>query len=296
MKHPLSADWFIEKHTPAAGMVLRVKKRLHSSQSTYQSIEVFETDSFGRVLVLDNCVMLSDRDEFIYHEMIAHPAMLLHARPQRVLVVGGGDGGSLRELLRYPSVAQADLVEIDEQVVRICSQWFPALSHSFKDSRVRLHYQDGFQFLESLEQVYDVLLVDSIDAVGEAAKLFTLEFYQRVQRALRSGGIAVFQTESPFYNGDVCLRSLGLLRQLFRHAYIYTAQIPTYPGGFWSFCMASDQLSPKTAAWQQTPEFLSQLKYFTPSIGRAAFVLPNYVKQTLQKGWQPWSLKSSSSK
>ncbi|HEX9841213.1 MAG TPA: polyamine aminopropyltransferase, partial [bacterium] len=214
----MAEDWFIEKHTPYAGLSLAVTARLHDQQSAFQRIEVLETPEYGRLLLLDGCVMLTDRDEFVYHEMIAHPALLLHPRPERVLIVGGGDGGSVREVVRHDTVQSVELVEIDEAVIATARQWFPALSERLDDPRVSIHCEDGFAYLESHAHRYDVILVDSIDPVGEAAKLFTGEFYGLVRDALRPGGVAEFQSESPYFNGEVLRQVAAHLRGLFEHA------------------------------------------------------------------------------
>jgi spermidine synthase len=278
----MAEDWFIEKHTPYAGLSLAVTARLHDQQSAFQRIEVLETPEYGRLLLLDGCVMLTDRDEFVYHEMIAHPALLLHPRPERVLIVGGGDGGSVREVVRYDTVRSVELVEIDEAVIATARQWFPALSERLDDPRVSIHCEDGFAYLESHAHRYDVILVDSIDPVGEAAKLFTSAFYEKVHAGLREGGIAVFQTESPFYNVEVLAQVQEKLRNQFRHVAPYLAHIPTYPSGLWSFTFVSDAVDPHRAPLQREPGFLGELRYLTPELLRAAFVLPNYVRKRLQ--------------
>ena len=277
----MSQDWFLEKHTPHAGLSLAVTARLHDQQSAFQRIEVLDCPEYGRVLLLDGCVMVTDRDEFVYHEMIAHPALLLHPHPRQVLIVGGGDGGSVREALRHESVEHVDLVEIDEAVIATARRYFPALSARLDDPRVSIHCEDGFQYLDAHRVSYDVILVDSTDPVGEAAKLFTGGFYGKVRAGLRTGGIAVFQTESPFYSTDVLATVQTDLRSLFKHVAPYVAHIPTYPSGFWSFTFASDAVDPRRARPKREPAFLSELKYLTPELVRAAFVLPAYVQRRI---------------
>jgi spermidine synthase len=233
------------------------------------------------VLLLDGCVMLTDRDEFVYHEMIVHPALLMHPQPRDVLIVGGGDGGSVREALRHDTVRRVELVEIDAAVIDVSRRFFPALVTGLDDPRVAIHCEDGFAYLDGHRGQYDFIIVDSIDPVGEAAKLFTTEFYAKVKAALRAGGCAVFQTESPFYSTEVLAQVQQHLGGLFRHVAPYLAHIPTYPSGLWSFTFASDALDPRTAPLVRQPPFLGELKYLTPGLVRAAFVLPAYLERRL---------------
>lgn len=276
--------WWMEKHTPYAGLSLAVTEQHVDRHSDFQHIEVFETLEYGRMLALDGCVMLTDRDEFVYHEMIVHPALLTHPRPERVAIIGGGDGGSVREVLRHESVQQVDLVEIDGEVIETCRTWFPKLTEKLDDPRVRIHTRDGFDFLDERPATYDAILVDSIDPVGEAAKLFTRSFYTKVKEALREGGSAVFQTESPFYNGEVQVAVKQKLDGLFPYAAPFVAFIPTYPSGLWSFTFASLAIDPHAAALQRHPAFLDELQYFTPEMLRAAFTLPAYMRRRLEAG------------
>ena len=273
--------WFTEKHTPHAGITLELGKTLFDRKSGFQRVQVVETLEFGRMLLLDGCVMVTDRDEFIYHEMIAHPALLAHPDPERVLIVGGGDGGSVREALKHPEARSIELVEIDGMVIEASRQWFPALAAGLDDPRVAVRVADGLAHLEGRPGGYDVILVDSMDPVGEAAKLFTAPFFRTVKAALRPGGIAVFQSESPFYHTDI-LRDLVLaLRKTFRHAAPYLAHIPTYPSGLWSFTYATDAADPLTVQPRAGGPWLNDLKYFHPGLFHAAFALPNYLRTKL---------------
>jgi len=273
--------WFTEKHTPHAGITLELGKTLFDEKSPFQHVEVVETIEYGRMLLLDGCVMVTDRDEFVYHEMITHPALLAHPRPERVLIIGGGDGGSVREALKHPEARSIELVEIDGMVIDASRRFFPALTVGLDDPRVTVRVADGFAHLDNHPGAYDVILVDSMDPVGEAAKLFTTPFFRKVKAALRPGGIAVFQSESPFYHADI-LRDLVLaMRQTFAHAAPYVAHIPTYPSGLWSFTFASDAIDPLTATPRAGGPWLAGLKYFHPALFRAAFVLPNYFRTKL---------------
>ena len=277
----MSDNWFTEKHTPHAGISLSYKEKLHEEQSHFQRIEVLDTDEYGRMLVLDGCVMLTDRDEFVYHEMIVHPAMLTHPDPRSILIVGGGDGGSVREVLKHAEVEQVHLVEIDEAVITTSRKFFPALTTGLDDPRVSIFCEDGFAFLEAREASYDIILVDSIDPVGEAAKLFTASFYAKVKAALKPGGTGVFQTEAPFYSTKVLGEVRDALSPGFAHVAHYLAFIPTYPTGLWSFTFASDRINPAREELLRKPAFLESLNYFNPDVFKAAFVLPNFIRRQL---------------
>ncbi len=273
--------WFTEKHTPHAGITLELGKSLFDQKSEFQHVQVVETLEYGRMLLLDGCVMVTDRDEFIYHEMIVHPALLAHPKPERVLIIGGGDGGSVREALKHPEARSIELVEIDGMVIDASRRFFPALTVGLDDARVQVRVADGFAHLDTHAGVYDVILVDSMDPVGEAAKLFTTPFFRKVQAALRPGGVAVFQSESPFYHADILRDLVQAMRLTFKHAAPYLAHIPTYPSGLWSFTFASNAVDPLTAKLRAGGKWLDGLKYFHPALFPAAFVLPNYFRRKL---------------
>lgn len=279
----MSRDWFVEEYPDHAGLMLEVRRRLYDAKSPYQRIEIVETVAFGRLLALDGCVMLTERDEYVYHEMLAHPALCAHPAPERVLVIGGGDGGTVREVVRHAAVREVHLVEIDRMVVEASRAYLPTVSAGLSDPRVSVRYADGFDHLEGHPAAYDVILVDSIDPVGESAKLFTSPFYERVQRALRPGGLAVFETESPLYHGDVLRRVTRSLKALFPHVATYLAAIPTYPSGLWSFTFVSQAIDPLTIKPRFAGGLPEGLKYFTPSLYHAAFVLPRFVEELVQR-------------
>lgn len=280
----MDENWFLEKHTPHAGLTFAIRGRLFDRKSPYQHVEVLDTFEYGRMLLLDGFVMLTDRDEFIYHEMIVHPALLSHPAPEQVLIVGGGDGGSVREVLRHRGVASVHLVEIDRMVIDVCREFFPAVSGALDDPRVELILADGIDHVEHSAGAYDVIIVDSIDPIGEGEKLFSQPFYALARQALRPGGIFVCQTESPFYNGNVMADVSKKLRCLYKHTAPFLAHIPTYPSGYWSFCFASDATDPLHAEPRRDSAFIPQLKYYTPELFRAAFTLPKYLLDMLTAG------------
>ncbi len=191
--------WFSEPHTPNVKLSIKVDRQLYSGQSEFQRIDVFQSPEFGRILVLDGYVMLTEKDEFIYHEMIVHVPMAVHPCVKKVLVIGAGDGGVIRELTKYPEIEHIDLVEIDEQVIQVCREFLPRISCKLDDNRVHIYYEDGLKFVRFKENEYDLIIVDSTDPFGPGEGLFTKEFYGNCYKALKEDGIMVNQHESPFY-------------------------------------------------------------------------------------------------
>ena len=194
--------WYSEKHTENVYLSIKVNKQLYSSTSRFQRIDVFESLEFGRFLALDGFMMLTEKDEFIYHEMITHVPMAVNPNIKTVLVIGAGDGGVLRELTKYPSIDRIDVAEIDEEVVRVCKQFLPKTACGFEDKRVNMYYQDGMKFIRRHTGEYDLIIVDSTDPFGPGEGLFTKEFYGNCYNALKEDGIMVNQHESPFYEED----------------------------------------------------------------------------------------------
>lgn len=280
----LSELWFSETYQDHYAIRLRVKETLFRKQSQYQLIEVMETYAFGRLLALDGAIMLTERDEFVYHEMLVHVPLCAHPEPREVLIIGGGDGGTLRETLKHPSIRRVDLVEIDEEVIQASRRFLPALSASLDDPRARVFSQDGIQFVKNRQGEYDVVLVDSTDPVGPAVGLFDVPFYRDIFHALRPGGIACAQSESPFFNGDWVGAIHLRLRQVFPHVATYVAPIVTYPGGFWSFAFAGKAHGPLEEGHADRHRQRGlDTRYYTPEIHRAAFQLPRYIQDILHK-------------
>lgn len=286
-QHQLQYTEFWQQRT---GITFGVDRVLFDRQSAYQRVQVLETDAFGRLLTLDGLVMLTERDEFVYHEMIAHPALCLLPHPRRVLIVGGGDGGTLREVLRHATVEQVDLVEIDEVVIEASRAFFPALSVAFDDPRARIHVADGVAFVQQAQAAsYDLIIVDATDPVDFAEGLFGEAFYRDCARILTADGILVTQSESPF--DPTFQRSIqaayAMLGRIFGRVYMYLAHIPTYPMGLWSFTLASKRLHPvehfdfKRAVDRLAP-FAEQLRYYNATLHRAAFALPSFVQRLFE--------------
>lgn len=267
-----------------SGITFGVDDVLYSRQSPFQHIQVLESDAFGKVLTLDGLVMMTERDEFVYHEMIAHPALVLHPHPRNVLVVGGGDGGTVRELLRHDEVQHVDLVEIDAQVVEVSRKYFPSVATSFDDRRLITHIRDGIEFIRSADpQIYDLVIVDSTDPVGFAEGLFGEDFYADCERVLREHGMLITQSESPFDDAfqSTVQRARQVLGRLFERTHVYLAHIPTYPMGTWSFTMATQGIHPiedldPSLAKARLADFADELKYYNIGVHLGAFALPNF--------------------
>lgn len=278
--------WFSEPHTPDVKLSIRVDRQLYSGQSEFQRIDVFESPELGRFLVLDGYVMLTEKDEFIYHEMIVHVPMAVHPNVRKVLIIGAGDGGAVRELVRYPEVEHIDLVEIDEQVIQVCRQFLPRTSCRLDDPRVHIFYEDGLKFVRSREDEYDLIIVDSTDPFGPGEGLFTKEFYGNCYKALREDGVMVNQHESPFYESDAtaCMRAHKRIVESFPISRVYQAHIPTYPSGHWLFGFASRRYHPVHDLDEERwlARELDTL-YYTPRLHKGAFCLPAYVEKLLRR-------------
>lgn len=276
--------WFIERHTENVKLSIKVNKQLFSGNSEFQRIDIFESPEFGRFLTLDGYIMLTEKDEFIYHEMITHVPMAVHPNVEDVLVIGAGDGGTIRELTRYPGIKRIDMVEIDEMVVEVCKEYLPQTACCFDDPRLHIYYRDGLNFVRKFEDHYDLIIVDSTDPFGPGEGLFTREFYGNCYKALKADGIMVNQHESPFYEGDAMAmkRAHKRIVESFPISRVYQVHIPTYPSGHWLFGFASKKYHPvsdlKAGAWKQLG---IKTRYYNTNIHKGAFYLPTYVEEML---------------
>jgi len=277
--------WYSEKHTENVYLSIKVDKQLYSSTSRFQRIDVFESLEFGRFLALDGFMMLTEKDEFIYHEMITHVPMAVNPNIKTVLVIGAGDGGVLRELTKYPSIDRIDVAEIDEEVVRVCKQFLPKTACGFEDRRVNMYYQDGMKFIRRHTGEYDLIIVDSTDPFGPGEGLFTKEFYGNCYNALKEDGIMVNQHESPFYEEDAAAmkRAHKRIYDSFPISKVYQAFIPTYPSGHWLFGFASKKYHPVHDANEKRWELFGiKTHYYNSNLHKGAFYLPNYVEEMLK--------------
>lgn len=281
--------WVKEVHKDAVGLSFKVEQTLFSGKSPYQQVDVVKTKSHGALLLNDGIVMLSERDEFIYHEMIAHVPLFVHPAAEKVLIIGGGDGGTAREVLKHRNVKKAVMVEIDEMVVNACKAHMPGVSSAFHDPRLSLLIEDGVKYVANTAERFDVVLVDSSDPVGPAAPLFDQAFYENVSNILTKDGILVTQAESPFYDTELQAPMLTNQRPFFKGLHLYLFPTLTYPGGLWSFGFASKSGKSPTEGPDPARVKASQIgfQYYTPEIHRAAFVLPAFIAKTYENLLDP---------
>lgn len=271
----MSELWYTEKQTKNFGITMKVKQTLHREQTDYQLLEMVETEEFGNMLFLDGMVMTSEKDEFVYHEMVAHVPLFTHPNPENVLVVGGGDGGVIREILKHPQVKKATLVDIDGKVIEYSKKFLPSIAGKLEDERVEVLVDDGFMHIAKAENEYDVIMVDSTEPVGPAVNLFSKGFYSGISNALKEDGIFVAQTDNPWFTPDLITNVQRDVREIFPITKLYLANIPTYPSGLWTFTIGSKKYDP--LAVEDSRFFDIDTKYYTKEIHKAAFVLPKFV-------------------
>lgn len=278
--------WFSEEHTDNVKLSIKVDRQIVSTKSEFQQIDIFETPEFGKILTLDGYVVLTEKDEFIYHEMITHIPMAVNKNIKSVLIIGGGDGGVVRELSRYQSIEKIDLVEIDEMVVEISKKYLKQTACKFDDERVTVYFQDGLKFIRKCENKYDLIIVDSTDPFGTTEGLFTKEFYGNCYKALKEDGIMVNQQESPFYEEDAqeMKRAHKRIVETFPISRVYQAHIPTYPSGYWLFGFASKKYHPVNDIQEEYWNSLNmKTRYYNTNLHKGAFYLPNYVEEMLEE-------------
>ncbi len=277
------SEWLTDVGGPGFAHMYRVDEELYRGRSDFQEIRVIRNSDFGRMLVLDDAVQTSERDEFIYHEMLAHVPLLAHPEPRRVLIIGGGDGGLLEEALKHPLEA-AVMVEIDRHVVDVTRRFLPEIpGAAFDDPRAHLIVADGIRYMGETSDPFDVILVDSTDPKGSAVGLFAEPFYADARRRLRPGGLIAVQSGSPLYQQDVIRMVRANLSAIFPRVATYLATVPTYPGVLWSFTIGTTggdpAAVPEEAIGRRTAGF--GLQYLTPTTYRAAFVPPPFIARDL---------------
>jgi spermidine synthase len=271
--------WFNEIYPAVeAQLGFQVTGVLYSGQSEFQKVDVIQTNKFGKVLLLDGLVMLTEKDEFVYHEMIAHVPLNVHPNAQRVLVIGAGDGGTLREVLKHSEVKSLDLVEIDKLVADVSHQFFPNIACGYNDPRVTCYWEDGVAFVKNCKKEYDLIIIDSTDPFGPGEGLFTTDFYTNCYNLLSNNGILVNQSESPQFTPDYVTGIYQKLSKIFPSFTFYQAFIPTYPSGHWLFSFASKNLDPvKDQKANRWTEKNIKTKYYNNEVHKGAFALPNFV-------------------
>ena len=277
--------WFSDQQTEDVKLSIRVREQLFSAESEFQHIDVLDSYEFGKILVVDGDLTLTEKDEFIYHEMIAHVPMAVHPKVRDVLVIGGGDGGVVRELAKYDKIRVIDVVETDPLLVEICRKYLPEIASSLTDPRVRILHEDGLKFLRPKSDCYDLIIIDSPNPFGLGEGLFTKEFYGNCFSALREDGIMINQNESPFYGEEAfqCQRMHKRILETFPICRVYQANLPSYPSGHWLFGFASRKYHPLTdldpVAWKLKGV---RTRYYEPRLHAGAFALPVYVEELLK--------------
>jgi len=268
--------------TPAGfGLAIKAGKVLFSKQSDFQKVEIFETEStLGRVLTLDDLMMTTEGDEFHYHEMIVHIPMMQHKKPESVLVIGGGDGGTVREVLKHKTVKKVVMCEIDGMVIDACKEFLPTLSCKLDDERVDIRVEDAIEFIKGKTNEYDIILIDSTDPMGPGEGLFTDEFYTNVKHALKDGGIMVAQSEGPFVNKEEIKKMYVQLKRVFTICTPYTSNMPTYPGGYWAWAFCSQSVKPLSYfADDRYDDIAKTCKIYNKDYHYARFAIPNYLRE-----------------
>ncbi|MEW6353612.1 MAG: polyamine aminopropyltransferase [Pseudomonadota bacterium] len=281
----LDNSWFSEKwEGQGSAIALHVERKLHDERSAYQRIEVYETAAFGTLMTLDGLVMVTDRDNFIYHEMMAHTALFTHANPKHVLIIGGGDCGTLHEVLKHPGVEQVVQVELDERVTRVAEKFFPELCASNKDARAQFHFADGIRWMaDAPAHSVDVIIVDGTDPIGPAAGLFSEAFYKNCLRVLRGGGVLIGQSESPLFHAPLITAMHRALRGAgFQDA--RTVHFPqcTYPSGWWSATLAGKERTASNFRAEAAAHKTFATRYYNGDIHRGALALPEFLQAQLK--------------
>lgn len=272
--------WFTEYQTDHMRLGLRIRSILKNVKTPYQQLLVVETEQYGRALILDGALMFTDANEFAYHEMMVHPLLCSHPDPRRVLVVGGGDGGCVREITKHGCVEEIFLVDIDEEVIRASQEFFPRVSAGLSDCRVQVLPMDALQFIKDRPNHFDVIIVDSTDPVDFAVGLFEAPFYRDVYRALRDEGMVIGQTESPFVNKDLLAHTFLQVKSVFPQVHLCVGAMPTYPTGYWSYTIGSKGPDPR----QILRKPASATQYYSAQVHSAAFALPPFVEALLRGG------------
>lgn len=272
--------WFTEGCLPhGSSFGLEIKGLLHKEQTPYQLIEIYETTKFGNLMVIDGCMMLSTFDNFLYHEMMSHPALFTHPNPKNVVIIGGGDCGTLKEVAKHKSVESIWQIDIDEQVTRLAEKYFPELCEANNDERCHFYFGDGIAWMKNTQaQSIDLIIVDSTDPVGPAEGLFTKAFYQDCIRALKPNGLLVQQTESPLYHQQLIKDTHQAMRDAgFNQLQLLSFPQPVYPSGWWSATMATKELLPSTFRKEDAEKKSFKTHYYNANIHQAAMALPEFM-------------------
>lgn len=266
------------------GLTLKITNMVHEEQTPFQHIQIADTLEYGRLLILDGVFQTSVKDEWTYHEMISHVPLMLHPHPERVLIIGGGDGGVAREVCRHDCVTHVDLCDIDGRVIELSKEYFPTISTVLRNppEKLHIHVGDGIAFAKKVKDYYDVIIIDCSDPIGPGEGLFTRDFYRSAFTALRKDGLIVQQTESPIVQQHTVHDVFEAMNDVFPIVRMYYSHVPIYPACMHSFMLASKVYDPLTAEPRENaPE---PMKYYNRRIQKSCFVLPNFIKELLYKG------------
>lgn len=271
--------WFTEEWLPGLRISCQINNVIYKEKTRFQEMAIFDTVEFGTMLVLDNVIQTTSKDEYIYHESLVQVPMHVHPNPEKVLIVGGGDGGTLREVLRHSSVKEATLVDIDGAVIEAAKKFMPQWSQGFSDPRARVIVGDGFSYVNQTSEQYDLIFIDSSDPVGPSEVLFRPEFYSSVAKRLKPSGMMCAQTESPIATPEVVKDIYWRIARVFPKTKLYTAPVPSYPGGWWSFTCGSLDKDPSIPTKNPDPNM--QFKFYSREIHERLFVLNPKMKKDL---------------
>ena len=281
----LDNHWFTEEFTSeGSAFSLKVKEKLHEEQTPYQLLEMYDTQTFGKLMVLDGCTMLTTRDNFLYHEMMSHVPLFSHENPKKVVIIGGGDCGVLKEVLKHPRVEDVWQIDIDEAVTRASEKYFPELCESNNDPRAHLLWQDGIKWIKEAPQgSIDVLIIDSTDPVGPAEGLFAVDFYKDCNRALGANGILVQQSESPLFHSNSIIKKIhqDLAEAGFNSSHTFPFPQPIYPSGWWSCTLGKKQGDATQFRKNAAHNMEFETEYYSADIHQGALSLPPFMKKIL---------------
>lgn len=272
--------WLKENQISDPVLHYKFTKTLLNKKTPFQELTIVKSKTLGNMLLLDGIVQTTEKDEYVYHEMITHIPLFTHPNPKKVLVVGGGDGGTIREVLKHPSVEKAVLCEIDEGVIKASKEFLPTISCALDNPKCEIFIGDGIKYVHEHKNEFDIIIVDSTDPFGAAEGLFGGSFYKEIYQALTDKGIFVAQTETPFYLPEVVKKVYDDARTIFPITKLFMAAIPTYPSGYWSFTIGSKKLDPATADLSNTIDI--ETKYYTKALHKASFVLPKFVEDLIK--------------
>ncbi|NFM18819.1 polyamine aminopropyltransferase [Clostridium sporogenes] len=271
--------WLKENQISDPVLHYKFTKTLLNKKTPFQELTIVQSETLGNILLLDGIVQTTEKDEYVYHEMITHIPLFTHPNPKKVLVVGGGDGGTIREVLKHPSIEKAVLCEIDEEVIKTSKEFLPTISCGLDNPKCEIFIGDGIKYVHEHKNEFDIIIIDSTDPFGAAEGLFGGSFYKEIYQALTAEGIFVAQTETPFYLPEVVKKVYNDAKTIFPITKLFMAAIPTYPSGYWSFTIGSKKLDPTVSNLSDTIDI--ETKYYTKALHKASFVLPKFVEDLI---------------